>query len=258
MDPVVIIGEAIAGQSAALRKHMGVLAQDLQRNTFDLAEDFALAQESHCYLEWGFASLGEYASTELGIKSRKSQYLSRVIKVMRACGVQRSDFEPVGITKLRSITSLDPETTYFNQETKQHEDMAEHITALVAEAVELSTKEVEERVAHLKGMDGPNAMLTKSYSVTKSCYEDVIQPCYESIRKRLGSAGRDDTGQAMEYSDGAVIECLAAEYNADPRNYMEETNELGTEGTPIPVDCPQESSDTLSQPRQPFVLPAEN
>ena len=72
-DPQVILGEAVAGHSAALRKHMGVLAQDLEKNTFDLAEAFFEAQETHCYIEWGFDSLGEYASLELGIKHRRKR-----------------------------------------------------------------------------------------------------------------------------------------------------------------------------------------
>jgi hypothetical protein len=210
---------------ASVRERIKALSVAVEANTFELGELFYEAQENGYPQKWGFASLGEYAVEELGIKHRKAQYLSHIVRIMKAAGIQRADYQPAGVTKLRSITSLDPGATYFNQETKQHEDMAEHITALVAEAPELSTKEVDERVAHLKGMDGPNAMLTKSYSVTKSCYEDVIQPCYESIRKRLGSAGRDDTGIAREYSDGVVIEALCAEYNADPRNFLEETDE---------------------------------
>jgi hypothetical protein len=225
MENVAIVGEVVAGQSAMLRKHMRVLAGDLTRYTFDLAEAFLTAQETRCYAEWGFASLGDYAELELGVKKRRAQYLATIVRVCRACGIARKDYEPVGITKLRSITSLDPETTFYDAEEKKHTPMVELITELVAEAPELSLVEVEERVAHLKGLDGENTMVTKSYSVTKSCYENTIQRCFESVRMRLGSAGRDGTGAAKEYSDGAVVECLAAEYNADPRNFYEDADE---------------------------------
>lgn len=262
MDPIAIVGEAVAGRTAEVRKQMQSLASDLQRNTFDIAELALEAQEKHYFLQWGYESLGEYGELELGIKHRKLQYLAHITKVCREAGIKRTDYEPAGVTKLRSITSLDPGATYFDQEAKQHEPMVEYIVALVAEAPELSTKEVDERVAHLKGMDGPNAMLTKSYSVTKSCYEDVILPCYESIRKRLGSAGRDDTGQAKEYSDGTVLECLCAEWNADPRNFLEETDEAQIEvpeetnadrehapsGTLDELDKSKVPSDTFSRP----------
>jgi hypothetical protein len=228
MEPIVVVGEAVAGREAkldALRKRIRALASDIEINTFDLAEAFFQAQESHCYAEWGFESLGEYASLELGIKHRKAQYLARIVRVCRACGVARKDFEPVGVSKLRVITGLDPESSFFNTATKTNEPMVEHIVRLIAEAPELTTVEVEEEVQRLMGNVGENAMVTKSYRVTKSAYENTVQRCFESVRKRLGSKGRDGTGAAVEYSDGAVLECLCAEYNADPRNFYEESDE---------------------------------
>jgi len=266
-DPQVILGEAVAGHSAALRKHMGVLAQDLEKNTFDLAEAFFEAQETHCYIEWGFDSLGEYASLELGIKHRRAQYLARIVRVCRECGVARKDYEPVGVTKLRAITSLDTDATFFDQEAKVHVPMVEHIVRLISEAPENTTVEVEEEVARLKGQTGDNAMVKRGYSVTRSAWDNVIAVCFESVRKRLGSKGRDETGKAVEYGDGVVIECLAAEYNADPRNFLEdedcskeqievqEESNVGTTGTISGLDIPQESEVALRSPRK--VLPGE-
>lgn len=224
-NPQVILGEAVAGQSATLRKRMRILASDLTKHTFDLAEAFLQAQETRCFTEWGFATFPEYAEIDLGIKPRKAQYLARIARVCRDCGVARKVYEPVGVTKLREITRLDPEVSFYNAEEKQHEPLVEHIVRLIAEAPELSTVEVEQEVARLKGMTGDNAMVLRAYKVTLSCWENVIAPCFESIRKRLGSAGRDGTGAAKEYTDGNVVECLAAEYNADPRNFMEEPDE---------------------------------
>ena len=233
--PTTIIGDAVAGQSATLRKRMRLLAGDLTRYTFDLAEAFLLAQETRCYTEWGFESLPEYAEVELGIKPRKAQYLARIAKVCRDCGVKRADYEPVGVTKLREITTLDPSTTFYDAEEKKHVPMVDLITDLIAEAPELGTVEVEQKVAFLKGMTGDNAMVLRAYKVTQSCWENVIKPCFESVRKRLGSAGRDGTGAAREYPDGAVVECLCAEYNADPRNFLEEPDE-SREQVEIPME----------------------
>src|ERR1700692_705841 len=102
MEPIVIVGEAVAGREAklaALRKRIRILASDVERNTFDLAEAFLEAQDTHCYAEWGFESLGEYVSLELGIKHRKAQYLARIVPVSRACGVARRVYEPIGTSK---------------------------------------------------------------------------------------------------------------------------------------------------------------
>ena len=161
MEPQAIHGEAIAGQQAksiALRKRMLLLSTDLTKNTFDLAEAFLEAQESGCYLEWGFDSLGDYASLELGIKHRKAQYLARIVKVCRECGVSRKDYEPVGITKLREITTLNPGDSFYNAEDKKSEPMVEHIVRLIAEAPENSTVELEQEIARLKGQ--PNTRPT--------------------------------------------------------------------------------------------------
>jgi len=240
MEPVAIHGEAVAGHAVAmqaLRKRMLLLSTDLTRNTFDLAEAFLEAQESHCYAEWGFGSLGDYASLELGIKHRKAQYLARIVRVCRECGVARKDYEPVGVTKLREITRLDTGTTFYNPDTKTHEPMVDHIVRLIAEAPENTTVEVEQEVARMMGMTGDNAMVTRTYKVTQSCWENVIARCFEAIRRRLGSAGRDEAGKAKEYPDGAVIEALCAEYNADPSNFMEETDESG-----VQIEVPTEGS----------------
>ena len=257
-NPIVSIGEPVAGQSATLRKRMRTLASDLTKNTFDLAEAFLQAQETHCFTEWGFASLPEYAELELGIKPRKAQYLARIARVCRDCGVARKVYEPVGVTKLREITRLDPEVSFYNAEEKQHEPLVEHIVRLIAEAPELSLAEIELEVARLQGMTGDNAMVLRAYKVTLSCWENVIAPCFEAIRKRLGSAGRDGTGAAKEYSDGAVIECLCAEYNADPRNFMEEENNVRGTTNVDAVDSGEVPQDTLRFQQERFTIPTED
>jgi hypothetical protein len=279
MENTVIMGEAIAGRQLTVRRTLIKLTEDLNKHTFDAAELLYEVQENKYYHQWGFQSAGEYAATELGLKERKSQYLSRVVKICKECGIKRTDYEPAGISKLRLITSLNPDAAYFNKETRSNENMAEHIVALIAEAPELSTKEVEERVDHLKGMDGDNAMITRSYRVTKSAYEHTVQRCFESVRKRLGSKGRDGTGAAVEYTDGNCLEAVCAEYNADPRNFYEELDESreqievqeeynvsstgslstpGTSGTPVHVDITEEPQDPLPRPSVPFIVPTED
>ena len=225
IDPTVIVGEAVAGRTATVRRQLKALAENFEKNQFDLGELFYEAQTNGYPQQWGFDSLGDFAQTELGIKHRRAQYLSHIVRVCKEVGVVRADYQPAGVTKLRSITSLDPKGSFFNTETKKSESLTDHIVRLIAEAPENSTVEVEEEVKRLKGQTGENAMLTKSYSVTRSCYENVVQPCFESIRKRLGSAGRDGFEAAREYTDGVVLECLCAEWNADPRNFLEEEDE---------------------------------
>ena len=235
MEPLELHGEAVAGHSATLRKRMGVLAQDLQRNTFDIGE-LALEMQEHGYFrEYGYETLAEYGEQELGIKSRKLQYLARIVRVCRECGVARKDYEPVGVSKLRLITSLDPDSSYYDREIQQHIPMVNCITELISEGIEMSTQEIEERVAHLKGMDDDNAMIHRSYSVTKSAYENTIVPALEAMRKLLGSQGRDDEGRATDFPDGKCIEFILRDWHNDPRNTMEDTD-CSQETLEIPLE----------------------
>jgi hypothetical protein len=228
MDPLnvpAIHGEQVAGQEASIRRDLLRLTTDINVHTFDVAELLFHVHESRLYLKWNFEKFADYAEQELGLKVRKAEYLSRIVRVMNTCGIKRSDYEPAGVTKLRQITTLNPEENFFNAIEKTHTPMVELITNLVAEAPELSALEVEVEVARLKGQTGENAMVLRNYKVTLSAWENVITRCYESVRMKLGSAGRDGTGAAIDYSDGKVIETLCAEWNADPRNFLEETDE---------------------------------
>jgi hypothetical protein len=58
--------------------------------------------------------------------------------------------------------------------------------------------------------------------VPRSAYTDVIKPAFELIRRRLGSQGRDTEGQAVEFSDGVVLECICAEVLSDVHNQTED------------------------------------
>jgi hypothetical protein len=218
-----IKGEAVAGRAATVRRQMLVLAGDLNRNTFDIAVLANEAQSNKYWRQWGFESLGDYGERELGIKERKLQYLARIVRVCAEVGVERTDYEPVKVTKLRSITSLDPDSTYFNLETNQHEDMAEHIVDLIAEAPELTSAEVDAKVAALMGLTGDNAMLTRSYRASKSAYENTIDPALELMRKNLGSKSRDEGGKAVEYTDGVCFEYICQAYLQDPNSHLEDT-----------------------------------
>jgi hypothetical protein len=214
LNPPAIHGEAIAGRSAEARRALLQITAGVVRSTFDLAELLYEVKSAGYYRAYGYETFGEYVMKELDIKQRKSEYLIRIVQVCKAVGLKRADYESAGISKLRSICTLDSAGSYFNPETKTNEDMAEHIVDLIANAPTMDAEEVTERVLELKGMVGPDRPVVRSFSMTQAAWTNVVKKAFERVRKMLGSAGRDDQGMAKEYSDGAVLECLCADYLA--------------------------------------------
>ena len=228
-----IVGEQIAGRAASVRRDLMAMVSNLSTNTFDLAILLHEAKENGYPAAWGFASLAEYADQELGLKKRKAEYLTRIVKVARAVGLKREQYEPCGVSKLREITRLDPEGTFWNRDTHENENLDEHIVRLILDHDKLNVQQTKDEVARLMGMTGPNRMVIRSCSVTQSAWENVIQPAYELARRILGSQGRDETGQATEYKDGACLEVICAAFNADPNNQPEPEEPHATSKLPM-------------------------
>jgi hypothetical protein len=218
MHEQVIVGEQVAGRAAAVRSKLVLMVNKLHVNEFDLADLLFEAQENNYPSGWGFASLPDYAEKELGLRPRKAQYLARITKVCRAVGLRREQYEPAKISKLREICTLDPEGTYWNASEHVSEPLDEHIVRLILDADKMNVEQTKDEVARLKGMSGPNRMVVRSCSVTQSAWDNVVQPAYELARSILGSQGRDDSGNAVEYKDGACLEVICAAFLADVNN----------------------------------------
>lgn len=226
--PTVIVGEAVAGYAAMVRRKLMQMVGNLQTTTFDVAQLLLEADEKHLPQQWGYDSLSDYGAQELGLKPRKIQYLVKIQRVCRTLNVTREQQELIGVSKLRMITKLEPGSSYFNPATKENEPMSEHILRLIKDGVAMSSKEVDEEVRRLLGQMGDDAIIIRSIAFVKAAYEKTIKPGMEKLRKNMGSAGRDAEGKAIEYSDGAVIEMAFANVLADP-NFDDEPVELKKE-----------------------------
>lgn len=171
--------------------------------------------------QWGYTSINDFGVKELDLKVRKIEYLTRIVNVCDTVGLKRIDYEPAGISKLREITTLDP--AQFNED----------IVRLIKQAPEMLFTEIEEEVAKLKGQVNENKMVLRNYKVTQSAEKNTIEPAIELARKLLGSAKKDAEGNVVEYSRGACLEVICADFLADPNNYPqgEEINVADTEAT---------------------------
>lgn len=236
----VIVGESVAGRAASVRRDLLLLSSSINRSIFDFGDLLYEVRENNYFSAWGFSSLAEYAQQELGIKQRKSEYLVRIVRTMKAVGLKREQFEPAGTSKLREICTLNPEASFWNADIKVSEQLSDHIVRLVLDADEMTGEQVHEEILRLTGRLGPDRPITRSYTVSQACYDGVVKPAFELIRMRLGSAGRDADGVAVEYTDGAVLECLCAEALSDPTNQPEP---IDTEDdVPATIEIPTEGA----------------
>lgn len=213
----VIVGEAVAGEASKVKKQLENLIKSLNRSTFDVADLLWAVKKNHFYAQYGFDTMKEYVN-HLDLKQRKAQYLTRISEVMEIVDIPRETYEPVGISKLREITSLDTETDYTNPKTGEVAAMKDIIRGLVIDAPQKDLTEIKEYVKVLKGLTGENELVFLNFCVKKTVRDDVINVALDLAKANIGSTGKDEDGNATDASDGRALELLCADYLSDPNN----------------------------------------
>ncbi len=212
MNEAVIVGEAVAGESAKIRRRVDAVLKTINTSVFDAAELLAKVKVNKLYTSWGFNTLSEYFDS-LDISVRKAQYLSCIGEVMShpKINIPRADYEPVGIAKLREICSLNPESVY---RTPEGEDvpMADYIRGFIYDRVGDKIEAIQRDVRILKGLIGENEQARFTLMVSRLVLEQVINPAIEKLRLELGPVGKDEDGMAVEASAGRCIELICAKY----------------------------------------------
>jgi len=214
VQDTVIVGEVVAGEAAAVRKALAKLIKQVNTNTFDIAELLHKAKAKHLYTEPTFA---EYAAT-FDIKVRKAQYLERIADVMEQSNIPREEYEPIGVTKLRVITRLNPAATYTNPVTKDTAPMADYIVGLVELATQHPDKtadDLEQSVRILMGETGDNDMTWLNIRLPRIVMENTIAPALEKAAINIGTVSTDAEGVAEEISDWRKLEVVCVEYVND-------------------------------------------
>ena len=169
------------------------------------------------FKQWGFDTFKEYVQ-QLDLKERKAHYLTRIVDVMETVGVVREQYEPLGLSKLREITSLDPGAIYVDPESNTQTPMKDFITGLVDKGLGMSLEEIKQHVKTLKGLTGENELMFVNFSVKRSVWETAIKPALELAKSNIGSVGQDEEGNAKDASDGRALEMIAVEFLNNPAN----------------------------------------
>ena len=219
MHDIVVVGEAVAGESAKIRAELEQAISVLNAGAFDVMELLHKVRKGHHYTTVTFQ---QYLET-LNIKVRKAQYLVRIADVMERVGIPRAEYEPVGIAKLREITSLEPGEKYTNPVNGEQSEMTQWIKDLLASGKTSPLDEVKQSVRVLKGMVGENDIVWLNFNVKRLAADNVIRPALEKMKVLVGTVGTNDDGTAKEASDGQALEYMAAECLNDPDNEPEQS-----------------------------------
>lgn len=217
----VIVGEAVAGEAAQVRGQLEALIENVNKSNFDIA-DLCYKVKSKGYYA-PYSTFQEYYST-LNIKARKIQYLTRMAEVMDIVGKTRAEYEPLGVGRLREITSLDPNGTWTNPVTKEELPVKEFILGFLEKNKDtgdyLDIDDLKSHVRTLKGLVGDNDLTWRNLCMTRLVAENTWDPAVVMAKNYLGSVGKDEEGISKDASDGAAAEVLAIEYLNDPKNHV--------------------------------------
>lgn len=227
--PMVIVGAVVAGEAAATKNQIDALINTLDKSTFDVAELLYKVKTKGFYAEWGYSTFQEYSRTFKKLKPRKVQYLTRIVGVMDEVGIKREAYEPLGIARLREITSLDPKEEWTNPESGLKTPMVEFIKGFVAAREDngdyMDADIIKQHVRTLKGFVGENDLVFQTLCMTRLAMEKSWNPAIELAKAHIGSVKKDDEGMSQDASMGAAAEVLAIAYLTDTQN------DLGALGT---------------------------
>ena len=153
-------------------------------------------------------------------------------------------YEPVGLTKLRSISVLNKELEKeFNGV-----PMPLVVNQLTLKAEQMSAEEVQFEVDTILGLTADESMVWVNFHVKKVARENVIQPALALMKKHMGSIGPDEEGMYKDPSDGAALEMMAADILADPNYNTEESSPSAEETSAQPEADMEAELDGVSEP----------
>lgn len=210
-----IVGPVVAGEAAKVRKQLEQLIKKVNSSAFDIAQLLHTIKKNGYYD--GFTTFQEYVKT-LEIKPRKAQYLRRIAEVMDTMGIPRETYEPLGVAKLREITSLNLDDTWVNPETKEETPMKAFIQGFVEKGGTMSLDEIKNHVKTLKGLVGEDAMGWLHLYMKQMAIDQVARPALDLAKAQIGSVGKDDEGISRDASDGAAAEVVFVAFLNDPAN----------------------------------------
>jgi hypothetical protein len=211
LTPPAIFGEVEAGKAAKALKTVKAIISTLNTSNFDLMDALYFVKSEGFY-KAKYNTYTEYAQS-LDLKSAKSYYLPRIKETMLLIGVPREEYEPIGIAKLRVITSIEMR----DGEGEVIPKSVENVKMLLTVAKASTLNDIKAAVEVAKGNVGEDAWEWMNIKIKKAA-KTVVRKMLDGIKLQMGSSGQDAEGVSKDPSDGAALEMAAMDWAADPNN----------------------------------------
>jgi len=203
LNPPAIHGPVVPGVAVQARKELETVISVANSSMFDIAELLHKIKKN----KYHDGTFTDYLKS-LNFKRRRLEYLEKMAGVMEAVGIPRTQYEPLGISKLREITSLDPNGKWTDPETKEEIPISTFIQGFVEKGHELSKEDIHKHVNTLKGMIGEESMGWIHLYMKQSVIDQVVKPSLEKAKALIGSIGKDEEGYSIDPSDGRAAETV--------------------------------------------------
>lgn len=211
LNPPAIVGEAVAGQAGKALKAVKSLISHLTVSTFDLMDALYDIKTNKWYSP-KHVTFAAYIQS-LDIKPAKAYYLVRIKHNMIAADIPREKYEPVGVSKLRVIASIDP----YDHDNKLKDGAVKMLKDFVDTGVTATLEELKTGVDVYNGNVGDEAFDFLNIKLKKSA-KAVIKNALELAKMQIGSVSTDADGMSHDASDGAAMEMICMDYLADVNN----------------------------------------
>ena len=221
-DEQVLVGDIEAGRAAKVRREINKLVSSVNASTFDLAERLYDVKTNQFFTGYGYETFSKYLKDISGLKASKGFYLTKIASLMKGAALEREQYEPAGLTKLRVISKLSLEGEFNGV------PMPLVVRELTLKAAAMDYEQVVEEVNKILGLTEDESMVWLNFSVKKSVRDLVILPAIALATKNMPESQKvDDEGNHIDPSKGAAMECICADFLASPEWNPEETSPSG-------------------------------
>jgi len=228
----VIVGEAVAGESAKTRAMLESIIKNIDKQTLDAAELLEKVQSQGLYNP-DFNTYKEYTRS-IGLKDSKAEYLPKIVRVMKSVGFERKDYDKLSISRLRHISSLDPEKTWKNPETGEEVPFKDFIVNFVQKGEEIDMETLLQHIRTLKGFVGENDITWLNLPFARITMDNTVRPAIEKMKALIGSVAKDEDGMSKDASDSRCVEMITVHFLNDETVTAEQLS--APQGEPQPEE----------------------